>query len=182
MERFKKGVKMIKNIIVIMGLVYAVSIIAAESNSTVNITVDAESLTVTANHLVNNARGYEEDASTAVVGESIVFSASERLVLRTNAEEYNEKISFTPLIDIKENNLSPYTFQLSSNYFDYSILKVRFFSSKESSSRDCEVLVLDNLLSKSQKNQLLDSLESQNVNYGIFENYLSIPCDKENNL
>jgi len=144
----------------------------AFSAGAVELVAEGVSITVSPSQSVDYTRGYSEDTSTAQAGEPITFTTTERMVIRVNDEDYREKLAFTPLSELKKNNLRPYEFDLSPTFFDFSTLKVHFISANDATSRSCDILVLDSEISQSQHSQLLTSLVNQGIDYQIHKNYL----------
>jgi hypothetical protein len=180
MEAFKKRMKMIKTIIISLGGFLFTGMAYSAENMQIDTVVSAESIYLSASLPVSYTRGYEETSNEAASGEEVLFTVDERIVLRVDDASANAraKIAFTPLASIKDQQPRPYNFDLSSDYFLYSTLRVQFITSQGVNSRSCEVWVLDGVLGESMKNQIVTSLSVQGVNFQRYENYISISCNQ----
>ena len=122
---------------------------------------------------------YQEECTQAISGEEISFSVEQRAVFRWETGATSGKSSFSPFMDNTSQSPPVYQFELSSDYFPYTTLHVRFVVQQGVTAHSCEVLVVDGLLSESMQSRLVSSLADQGIHYERYNHYMAIPCGNE---
>lgn len=174
-----RSYKVIKRLVVLLSIFLLPVLINAEVLIDKDITINPNTLSFSKNRAFAYCFGYEEECTQAVAGEEVSFSVDQRAVFRWGGESASYKLSFSPLINSTKQSLAAYQFDLSSGYFPYTTLTIRFASQQGATSHSCAVLISDGALSKSMKSRLATSLADQGIAYERYDDYVIIPCQNK---